>query len=80
MGVLDVMRARLNRATELGVPSRDFLRHELESGLVLKRHVNARVAQAGQETEDAVRRLEHELATPEEAVMRLATRQMLGDD
>jgi hypothetical protein len=79
MGVLDVMRARLSRATELGVPSRDFLRHELESGLVLKRHVNARVAQAGQETEDAVRKLEHELDTPEEAMTRLASRQMLGD-
>jgi hypothetical protein len=61
------------------VPSRDFLRHELESGLVLKRHVNARVAQAGQETEDAVRKLEHELDTPEEAMTRLASRQMLGD-
>lgn len=80
MGVLDVMRVRLYRATELGVPSRDFLRHELEHGLVLKNHVNARLAQAGQETEDAVRRLEHELDTPEEEVMRVASRQMLGDD
>jgi hypothetical protein len=79
MGVLDVMRARLSRATELGVPSRDFLKHELESGLALKCHVNARVAQAGQETEDAVRKLEYELDTPEEEVMRLATRQMLGE-
>jgi hypothetical protein len=79
MGVLDVMRVRLSRATEQGVPSRDFLRHELEHGLVLKGHINARLAQAGQETEDAVRSLEHELDTPEEEVMRIASRQMLGD-
>ena len=79
MGVLDVMRARLSRATEQGVPSRDFLRHELENGLVLKCHINARLAQAGQETEDAVRRLEYELDTPEDEMMRLASRQMLGD-
>jgi len=37
------------------------------------------VAQPGQETEDAVRKLEYELDTPEEEVMRLATRQMLGE-
>jgi hypothetical protein len=79
MGVVDVMRVRLSRATELGVPSREFLRHELEEGRALKGHVNARVAQAGCETEDAVKELEHELDTPDEALMRLATRQALGE-
>jgi hypothetical protein len=79
MSVVDVMRARLSRATELGVPSRDFLRHELEESLALKCHVNSRVVQAGQETENAVRQLEHELQTPDEAMMRLASRQALGE-
>jgi len=37
------------------------------------------LAQAGRETEDAVWQLEHELDTPDHAVMRLATRQALGD-
>jgi len=78
MGVVDVMRTRLSRATEFGVPSRDFLRHELEESLALKCHVNSRLAQAGRETEDAVRQLEHELDTPDEALMRLVTRQALG--
>ena len=79
MSVVDVMRARLSRATELGVPSRDFLRHELEESLALKCHVNARLAQAGRETEDAVWQLEYELDTPEEALVRLAAKQALGD-
>ena len=79
MGVVESMRARLLRASELGVPSREFLRHELEEGLALKCHLNQRFAQAGRETEDAVRQLEHELDTPEEAFMRLASRQAVGD-
>ena len=79
MSVIDVMRTRLSKATELGVPSREFLRHEFEGGLDLKCHVNSRVAQAGREIEDAVRQLEHELDTPDEAVMRLAARQAEGD-
>jgi hypothetical protein len=79
MSLVDVMRVRLSRATELGVPSREFLRHELDESFALKSHVNCRVAQAGRETEDAVRQLEHELDTPGEAMMRLATRQALGD-
>ena len=79
MGVVDSMRMRLVRATDLGVPSHEFLRHELEEGSALKCHFNSRVAQAGRETEDAVRQLEHELDTPEEAVMRLASRQALGE-
>jgi hypothetical protein len=79
MSVVDSMRMRLLRATELGVPGREFLRHELQGSVDLKCHVNWRVAQAGRDTEDAVRQLEHELDTPEEAVMRLATRQAFGD-
>ncbi|MEP7303752.1 MAG: hypothetical protein ABI699_19715 [Caldimonas sp.] len=79
MSVVDVMRIRLSKATELGVPSREFFRHELNESLALKCHVNARVAQAGRETEDAVRQLVHELDTPDEAVARLASKQALGD-
>ena len=30
MSVVDVMRARLSRASELGVPSREFLAHEID--------------------------------------------------
>ena len=58
MSVVDLMRMRLARATELGVPSRAFLRHEFDQCHALKCHVNCRVAQAGQEIEDAVRLLE----------------------
>jgi hypothetical protein len=79
MGVVDAMRTRLSKATELGVPSSDFLRRELGESLALKCHVNSRVAQAGRESEEAVRQLEHELDTPDEAVMRLAAKQALGD-
>ncbi len=79
MSVLDVMRARLSKATELGVPSHEFLRHEFDESLALKCHVNSRVAQAGREIEDAVRQLKHELDTPDEAIMRLAIKQALGD-
>jgi hypothetical protein len=79
MSVVDVMRMRLAKATELGVPSREFLMHEVDESLALKCHVNARVAQAGREIEEAVRQLEHELATPDEADKRLATRQSFGD-
>ncbi len=79
MSVVDVMRARLFKATELGVPSHEFLSHEVDASLTLKCHVNSRVAQAGREIEDAVRQLEHELRTPDEADMRLAARQALGD-
>lgn len=79
MSVVDVMRARLSKATELGVPSREFLRHEFDESLALKCHVNVRMVQAAREIEEAVRQLEHELDTPDEAVMRLATKQALGD-
>lgn len=79
MSVVDVMRARLVKATELGVPSREFLNHEIDEGLVLKGHVNFRVAQAGREMEEAVRQLELELSTPDEADQRLAARQAMGD-
>jgi hypothetical protein len=79
MSVVDVMRARLFKATELGVPSREFLNHEVGVSLTLKCHVNSRVAQAGREIEEAVRQLEHELSTPDEADTRLAARQALGD-
>jgi hypothetical protein len=79
MSVIDVMRARLSKATELGVPGREFLRHEFEESRAFKDHVNLRVAQAGREIEDAVRQLEHELDTPDEEVVRVAMRQVLGD-
>jgi hypothetical protein len=79
MSVVDIMRTRLSKATELGVPGREFLRHEFDESLALKCHANSRVAQAGREIEEAVRQLEYELDTPDEAVMRLATRQALGD-
>lgn len=62
MSVVDVMRTRLSKATELGVPTGEFLRHELDESLALKCHVNSRVAQAGREIEDAVRQLQEELA------------------
>jgi hypothetical protein len=77
--VVNVMRARLSKATELGVPSREFLGHEFDESLALRCHVNSRVAQAGREIEDAVRQLEHELDTSDEAVVPLATRQPVGD-
>ena len=80
MSVVDVMRVRLSKATELGVPYREFLKHEFDESLALKGHLNCRVAQAGREIEDAVRQLEHELDTPNEAVLRLAIRQSLGDE
>jgi len=80
MGRVDALRARLARATELGVPSREFLRHELEAGRALKSHLNSRLAQAGQETEDAVHELEHELANPELSFMRLSARQAYDDE
>jgi hypothetical protein len=80
MSVVDIMRTRLSKAVELGVPSREFLRHEFDEGVALKRHVNSRVTQAGREIEEAVRQLEYELDTPDEAVMRLAARQALGDE
>ena len=79
MSVVDGMRARLSKAKELGVPSHEFLNHEVDTSLALKCHVNDRLAQAGREIEDAVRQLEHELSTPGEADMRLAARQALGD-
>ena len=79
MSVVDMMRTRLARATELGVPSREFFMHEVDESLALKRHVNSRVAQAGREIEEAVRQLEQELDTPDEADKRLATKQSLGD-
>ncbi len=79
MGVVDSMRVRLLRATELGVPSDEFLKRELDQGLALKSHLNLRVAQAGQETENAVHQLEYELDTPDEAIVRLAMRQAVGD-
>lgn len=79
MSVVDVMRARLYKATELGVPSHEFLNHEVGVSVTLKCHVNSRVAQAGREIEDAVRQLEYELSTPGEADIRLAARQALGD-
>ena len=80
MSRIDTLRARLARATELGVPSTDFLRHEFEESRMLKSHRNARVAQAAQETEDALRELQQEVDSPEEAWARLAKRQALGDD
>ncbi|MCE9660799.1 MAG: hypothetical protein K8R60_19900 [Burkholderiales bacterium] len=80
MSRIDALRARLARATELGVPSDDFLRHEFEESRMLKSHLNARLAQAGQETEDALRELQQEVDSPEEAFMRLAKRQAYGDD
>ncbi len=79
MGVIDSMRLRLLRATELGVPCDEFLKHELDESRALKSHLNLRVAQAAREAEDAVRQLEHELDTPQDALLRLATRQALGD-
>jgi hypothetical protein len=79
MSLVDVMRVRLSKATELGVPSREFLKHEFDESLAFKAHVNSRVAQAGREIEQAVRQLEHELEMPDEALIRLATRQALGD-
>ncbi len=79
MGIVDGMRARLARATELGVASRDFLDSELAASRAWKDHLNSRVAQAGREGEAAVRELEHELDTPGEAMSRLAARQAMGD-
>jgi hypothetical protein len=79
MSLIDAMRTRLSRASEAGVPSHEFLKHELDEGVALKSHVNLRVARAGRETEEAVRQLQHELNTPDEAVMRLAARQTAGD-
>lgn len=79
MSVIDVMRARLSKATELGVPCREFLRHEFEESLAFREHVNLRVAQAGREIGDAVRQLEHELDTPDDEVTRVAMKQALGD-
>ncbi len=80
MSRVDALRARLMRATELGVPSHEFLRHELAQSRALKSHLNARLAQAGQEAEDALQELEHQLHTPEESDTRLAMRQAEGDD
>lgn len=80
MSRIDALRARLARATELGVPSADFLRHELAQSRMLKSHLNARLAQAGRESEDALRELQQEVDTPEAAFMRLARRQAYGDD
>jgi hypothetical protein len=79
MSRVDALRARLVRATELGVPGNEFLRHELQESQALKCHLNARLAQAGQETEDALRELQHELDTPEDSYARLATRQAYGE-
>jgi hypothetical protein len=79
MAVVDVMRNRLMRATELGVPADEFLRRELEEAGMLRLHVNSRVAQAGRETEEAVRELAHELETPDEAILRLAAKQAIGE-
>lgn len=78
MSVVDSMRVRLSRAQELGVPSGDFLRRERQAGIELQSHVNARVALAGQEAEEAARVLEHELDSPEEAWLRLMARQAYG--
>ena len=78
MARVDTLRARLARATELGVPSREFLRHELEEGRALQSHLNSRLAQAGQEAEDAVHELEDELANPQLSFMRMSAR--LADD
>ncbi len=81
MSRIDALRTRLARATELGVPSGDFLRHELEESRMLKSHLNERLAQAGRETEDALRELQQEVFdTPAEAFERLARRQAYGDD
>ena len=79
MSVIDVMRTRLYKAAELGVPNREFLNQEVGVSVTLKCHVNARVAQAGREIEAAVRQLEYELSTPGEADSRLAARQALGE-
>jgi len=70
MSMVDAMRVRLARATELGVPSREFLRHELDESLALKCHINSRVAQAGRQGEEAVRQLVHELDAPPDAYVR----------
>jgi hypothetical protein len=80
MSRIDALRTRLARATELGVPRHDFLRSELAQSRALKNHLNARLAQAGQETEDALRELQHELDTPEQAYARLAMRQACGEE
>lgn len=80
MSRIDALRARLARATELGVPSGDFLRHELEQSRLLKSHLNPRLARAGRETEDALRELQQEVDTPEAAFTRLAQRRAHGDD
>jgi hypothetical protein len=79
MAVVDAMRNRLMRATALGVPADEFLRRELAEGGLLRLHLNWRVAQAGRETEEAVRELAHELDTPDEAILRLAAKQALGE-
>ena len=73
MSAIEVMRARLSKATELGVPSRDFLKREFDESLAMTCHANFRVVQAGQELQAAVRQLESELAVPHELSMPLAT-------
>jgi hypothetical protein len=80
MSRIDALRARLARATELGVPSCDFLRHEFAQSQLLKSHLNARLARAGQESEDALRELQQEVDTPDDDWARLARRQADGDD
>ena len=80
MSRIDALRARLVRATELGVPSADFLRNELEQSRILKSHRNERLAQAGRETEDALLELRQEVEPREGAFPRLATQSYDDDD